>query len=124
MRGVMAKKYLVTGGTGFIGSSLVTHLVSKGNFVRCLDNNSRGSVSKLGDFAKDVEIFEADIRDSDRVNKAAQGMDSILHLAYVNGTEFFYSKPELVLDIAVRGMLNVIDACRKNNVGDLVLASS
>jgi nucleoside-diphosphate-sugar epimerase len=46
------------------------------------------------------------------------------HLAFVNGTEFFYSAPELVLDVGVRGMINVIDACRKNGVGKLILASS
>ena len=46
------------------------------------------------------------------------------HLAFVNGTEFFYSQPDLVLDVGVRGIVNVIDACRKNNIGTLVLASS
>jgi nucleoside-diphosphate-sugar epimerase len=46
------------------------------------------------------------------------------HLAFVNGTEFFYNAPDLVLDVGVRGMINVIDACRKQNVGTLVLASS
>ena len=51
-------------------------------------------------------------------------MDEVHHLAFVNGTEFFYSQPELVLDVGVRGMINVIDACRKNNIGNLVLASS
>ena len=51
-------------------------------------------------------------------------MDEVHHLAFVNGTEFFYSQPELVLDVGVRGMINVIDACRKNNIGKLVLASS
>ena len=51
-------------------------------------------------------------------------MDEVHHLAFVNGTEFFYSQPELVLDVGVRGMINVIDACRKNNIGNLILASS
>jgi nucleoside-diphosphate-sugar epimerase len=46
------------------------------------------------------------------------------HLAFVNGTEFFYTMPELVLDVGVRGMVNVIDACRKHGVGTLILASS
>ncbi len=51
-------------------------------------------------------------------------MDEVHHLAFVNGTEFFYNAPDLVLDVGVRGMINVIDACRKQNVGTLVLASS
>jgi dTDP-glucose 4,6-dehydratase/UDP-glucose 4-epimerase len=118
------KIYLVTGGTGFIGSALVKRMVLAGYAVRVLDNNSRGASERLAEVAKDVDIVVADIRDAQAVKKAAQGMEGVVHLAYVNGTEFFYSKPELVLDIALRGMLNVIDACRANGIGDLVLASS
>jgi nucleoside-diphosphate-sugar epimerase len=51
-------------------------------------------------------------------------MDEVHHLAFVNGTEFFYSRPDLVLDVGVRGMINVIDACRRHGVGRLILASS
>ena len=54
----------------------------------------------------------------------AEGVDEVHHLAFVNGTEFFYSQPDLVLDVGVRGILNVIDACRKHGIGTLVLASS
>jgi len=117
-------RYLVTGGTGFIGSSLVRRLLHDGHSVRVLDNNSRGSKTRLSDLYGDIDFVEADIRDGDAVRYASQGIDTLVHLAYVNGTEFFYSKPELVLDIAIRGMLNVIDACRANSVRDLVLASS
>ena len=118
------KRYLVTGGTGFSGSSLVRRLVQAGHKVRVLDNNSRGAPERLADVAGDIEFVTADIRDTLAVKQATQGIDSMLHLAYVNGTEFFYSKPELVLDIAIRGMLNVIDACRAHGVRDMVLASS
>jgi len=58
------------------------------------------------------------------VAKATQGVDEVHHLAFVNGTEFFYSQPDLVLDVGVRGMINVIDACRQHKVGKLILASS
>ena len=119
-----SKRYLVTGGTGFIGSALVKRLVREGNTVRVLDNNSRGTLSRLGEVPDAIEFVEADIRDIAAVTAAAKGMDSMIHLAYVNGTEVFYSKPELVLDIAVRGMLSVLDACRANDIGELVLASS
>ena len=58
------------------------------------------------------------------VHAAVRGVDEVHHLAFVNGTEFFYSAPELVLDVGVKGMVNVIDACRAAGVGRLVLASS
>jgi nucleoside-diphosphate-sugar epimerase len=98
--------------------------VRGGHRVRVLDDNSRGRPRRLSDVEKDIEFIADDIRDAAAVERAASGMDEMHHLAFVNGTEFFYSMPELVLDVGVRGMVNVIDACRKNNVGTLVLASS
>ena len=118
------RRYLVTGGTGFLGSALVRRLVTDGHAVRVLDDNSRGSARRLADIAEKIELVEGDVRDPLIVRAAARGVDAVLHLAAVNGTEFFYSKPELVLDVGVRGMLAVIDACRANGVRDLVVASS
>jgi len=120
----MAKSYLVTGGSGFIGAALVERLIGAGHKVRVLDNNSRGNARRLAKVASEIEFIEGDIRDPKITIAAADGMDCVCHLAYVNGTEFFYSRPELVLDVAVRGMVNVIDACRQHGIGDLVLASS
>ncbi len=120
----MTRTYLVTGGTGFIGSAVVKALVRAGARVRTLDNDSRGHVRKLGDVAGDVERFTGDVRDPAAVARAAAGVDCVCHLAYVNGTEFFYSQPDVVLDVAVKGMVSVIDACRQHGVGELVLASS
>ncbi|MFC1515423.1 NAD-dependent epimerase/dehydratase family protein, partial [Thermodesulfobacteriota bacterium] len=93
------KKYLVTGGTGFIGSALVKRLLADGYSVKVLDDNSRGAVSKLGPAFNHVEFIEADVRDTGKVIAAAKGVESIIHLAFINGTEFFYNKPELVLDV-------------------------
>lgn len=116
--------YLVSGGTGFIGAACVRRLVQDGHKVRVFDNNSRGSERRLGDVADKVELVIGDIRDAAAVDRAVEGVDSVLHLAYVNGTQFFYDRPELVLDVGVRGMLNVLDACRKHGVRELTLASS
>jgi nucleoside-diphosphate-sugar epimerase len=117
-------RILVTGGSGFIGSGLVKALLRAGCSVRVLDDNSRGSPRRLADVVKDIEFIAGDIRDAVAVQAAARGMDEVHHLAFVNGTEFFYNAPDLVLDVGVRGMINVIDACRQQNVGSLVLASS
>lgn len=117
----MKQSYLVTGGSGFIGANLVQALVKKGIRVRCLDDGSRGHTSRL---KGDVELIQGDVRDVEVVNRAARGVDGLIHLAYINGTEFFYSKPDQVLDVAVRGLLNVLDAGREQGVKDFILASS
>ncbi len=118
------KHYLVTGGSGFIGSAIVRRLVKEGHSVRVLDNDIRGASERLKDISGKVELVQADVRDAAAVQKACKGIDSVIHLAYLQGTQFFYTKPELVLDIGVKGIVNVIDGCIKENVKELVLASS
>ncbi|MBI2523107.1 SDR family NAD(P)-dependent oxidoreductase [Candidatus Woesearchaeota archaeon] len=118
------KKYLITGGTGFIGSALVKRLVKDGYAIRVLDNDIRGAKDRLKDVYDKIEFIGADIRDANAVRKACAGMDSVTHLAYINGTEYFYKMPELVLEVGVKGIMNVIDGCIKENVKELILASS
>lgn len=113
---------LVTGGAGFLGSALVRRLVEAGRHVRVLDDSSRGSPTRLRGL--DVEIVQGDVRDPGTVDRACDGVDSVWHLASVNGTEFFYSKPELVLEVGVKGIMNVIDATLRHGIGELFVASS
>lgn len=121
-------RFLVTGGTGFIGRGLVRGLLAAGAHVRSLDNDSRGARTRLDDVVGEprtrLELVTGDVRDPAAVAAAVAGMDSVLHLAYINGTETFYTKPELVLEVAVKGMMNVLDGCIQHGVRDLVLASS
>jgi nucleoside-diphosphate-sugar epimerase len=117
-------KYLVTGGTGFIGAALVKRLVQKGHPVRVLDNNLRGSKHRLHDVLHSIELIEGDIRNRNDVDRACQGMDGVFHLAYVNGTEFFYTKPDLVLEVAVKGMINILEASIEHQLLEFYLASS
>ena len=119
-----ARRILVTGGSGFIGSALVKALVRAGETVRVFDDNSRGAPRRLSEVERDIEFVQGDIRDAAAVDAAVRGIDEVHHLAYVNGTATFYSAPEFVLDVGVKGMVNVIDACRHHGVGHLVLASS
>lgn len=119
-----AAKILVTGGSGFIGAALVKALVTEGHAVRVLDDNSRGAPRRLAEVADAVEFVAGDVRDAAAVEAAVRGCDEVHHLAFVNGTEFFYGAPELVLEVGVKGIVNVIDACRNQGVGRLVLASS
>lgn len=120
-------KYLVTGGSGFIGGAVVRALALKGEFVRVFDSGWRQSTSALtdlGDLAKRIEVITGDIRDRSAVAIASQGMDSILHLAAVNGTKNFYEKPDLVLSVGVEGIVNVLYAVKESKVPHLVVMSS
>jgi len=118
------KKVLVTGGSGFIGSSITRYLVESGYKVRVLDNNSRGRISRLSDIEKEFEFYGGDIRDENLVNKSLLDIDSVVHLAYINGTASFYSQPEEVLDVGIRGMQNIINGIKNSSVSELYLASS
>ena len=118
------KKFLITGGTGFLGSALVRRLVRDGYDVRVLDNNLRGVPSRLKEVWEQIEVVEGDIRDLATVESACKEVDAICHLAFINGTRFFYEKPDLILEIAVKGMMNVLDAAIKHQVKELFLASS
>ena len=120
----MEKRYLVTGGAGFIGSAIVKKLVNQGCSIRVLDNLQRGKLKKLVGYENKFEFISADIRDAKVVIDASKGCNGIIHLAYVNGTKFFYSDPEIVLDIAIKGMQSVIEAGRVNDIAELYLASS
>lgn len=117
-------RILVTGGAGFLGAALVRRLIQLGFFVRILDNGFRSTMTRLTDVLEQVEMIQGDVRDPSIVSGVIEGMDTVIHLAAINGTEFFYTKPALVLDVGVRGILNIIEGCKKNGVGDLIVASS
>jgi nucleoside-diphosphate-sugar epimerase len=118
------KHYLVTGGTGFLGRSLVHFLLQAGHKVRVLDNDSRGRRESLGEDLAKVEFLAGDVRDAKVVGEACRGVDSVCHLAFINGTQFFYEKPDLVLDVGVKGMVNVLDQAIACKVPELFLMSS
>jgi nucleoside-diphosphate-sugar epimerase len=120
----VSARVLVTGGSGFIGSALVKALLRAGETVRVLDDNSRGALRRLREVERDVDFVNGDIRDAAAVDAAMRGIEEVHHLAFVNGTATFYSAPDLVLDVGVKGIVNVIDGCRRHGVGRLILASS
>lgn len=118
------KLYLVTGGSGFLGSNLVKALVDRGERVRVFDNNFRGSLAKLGGYIDKVEFVEGDVRDKSAASRAAAGVEVLCHLAYINGTKYFYEMPKEVLDVGVKGTINMLEAALEAGVPDFVYASS
>lgn len=97
-------------------------LVAQDNEVIVLDDMSRGSAHKLE--GVNCTIFNGDIRDPAAVKWAMQGVQSVVHLAYLQGTQNFYDRPKQMLDVALRGVINVLYACENRGVGELLLVSS
>ena len=118
------EKILVTGGTGFIGSYLVRRLVESDYKVIVFDNNFRGSWNHLKDIQGDFEFIEGDIREKEDVKNAARGCQTMFHLAFINGTRYFYEHPELVLEVGVKGALNTLEVAMENGFSKYIVASS
>jgi nucleoside-diphosphate-sugar epimerase len=86
---VIGRSYLITGGTGFLGSALTRRLVAAGARVRVLDNNSRGSVARLGDIEGQFEYHEGDIRDPKAVERACEASKWCATWRSLTGQNFF-----------------------------------
>lgn len=117
-------KVAVTGAGGFIGAYLTRQLLRQGHEVVAIDNFVRGRQSRLDNLEGDIRPVNLDVRDTAALIDAFAGLDAVFHLAAVNGTENFYTRPQLVLDVGVRGAIAVSEACIAAGVPDLVVASS
>ena len=113
---------LITGGLGFIGKNLAISL-SKKNNVKILDNSFRKNFSDLK-FPNKIKIIKKDIKNPKTLSKCLKNVDTVFHLAFINGTKYFYSKPKLVLDVGIKGTLALFDQIEKSNVKKIILASS
>ena len=118
------KHYLITGGLGFIGSAISTLLIEKGERVTIFDNLSRGKRKRVYLRHPKLNFINGDIREMKDVRKSLKTVNVVIHLAYINGTKYFYTRPTEILDVAVKGILNIIDGCKEKRIKELYLASS
>lgn len=116
------KTYCITGGCGSLGSAVVKALVARGDKVRVVDNLSRGNRDRLK--GVDCDIWDSDITRF-RSDWAFQyKTDCVIHMAAINGTKNFYERPDEVLDVSIRGTLNVLDWCKEYDIPELLFVSS
>ncbi|BBO87660.1 NAD-dependent epimerase/dehydratase family protein [Desulfosarcina ovata] len=136
----MVKNWLITGGCGFIGTSLIRQLVEGGHRIRVLDNLSIGSREDLASvcrfievssslpmpkFTQDkVELVVGDILDETLAVKVAVGSDVIVHLAANTGVGPSVENPRKDCMMNVIGTFNYLEAARQNKVERFVFASS
>lgn len=116
-------KILITGGAGFIGSHLVSQLVSLGHRVSIIDNLESGKTNNLNPVIKKIKIINANIRDESIIKKATK-VDVIFHLAgKITVLNSFAHKKEFE-EVNVKATFNLLDQALKNKVKKFVFASS
>jgi UDP-glucose 4-epimerase len=117
---------LITGGAGFIGSNLVDHLRTSGHSVRVIDNFSTGRREFLKDAVTDpsVEVIEADLLDTDSVNRAVKGVDAVIHLAANADVRFGWNHPRRDVEQNVIATQNVLEAMRIHSVRRFLFSST
>lgn len=116
--------FLVTGGAGFIGSSLVRRLLGVGHSVRVLDNLSTGFKSNLEECLNRIELMEGDVSEFAVCKSAVAGVDYILHEAAIPSVQRSVDDPIRSNNANVTGTLNMLVAARDAKVKRFVFASS
>jgi nucleoside-diphosphate-sugar epimerase len=102
------KRYLVTGGKGFIGSYIVKDLIKKGHEVVIFD----------------MKDGKSDIRKLENLIKSSKDCDGIFHLAAIASIPYSIENPKQTFDVNFGGTLNVLEAARINKIKRVVFSSS
>jgi len=117
---------LVTGGAGFIGSTIVDQLLDAGAAeVRVLDNFVRGTRENIAHALAHggVKVIEGDIRDVATVDRATTGVDYVFHHAALRITRCA-EQPREAVEVLIDGTLNVLEAAVRRKVKKVIAASS
>ena len=119
------KKYIVTGGAGFIGSALVRGLLALvDGTVEVIDNLSSGRELNLTEVESRITFHRIDIRDFDAVRAIVGGADTVFHIAAVPSVPKSIVDPVPSHESNVNGTFNVLRACVEGKVRKVVYAGS
>lgn len=115
---------LVTGGAGFIGSNLVRSLLSNDRFssITVFDDLSTGFRKNIAELP--IDFRENSILDVDALDDACRGVDAIVHLGALGSVPRSVANPVASHDANATGTLNVLEAARRNDVDQVIVASS
>ncbi|MGH9447088.1 MAG: SDR family oxidoreductase, partial [Terriglobia bacterium] len=116
--------YLVTGGSGFIGSHIVDELLHRGERVRVLDNLSTGRKENIAHVKDQIEFCQMDIRELEQIRPAFSGVDYVIHLAALPSVPRSVKDPLTSNAVNLAGTLHVLLAARDAGIKRLVFAAS
>lgn len=116
--------YLVTGGAGFIGSSIAETLLAQGERVRIVDDFSTGRRSNVEGLKGDVELLEGSIVDPAFVARAMKDVEVVFHEAAIPSVARSVDDPQASMLANVQGTTVVLDAARRAEVRRLIFAAS
>jgi len=117
-------KYLVTGGAGFIGSSICRKLVSQGCFVRVVDNLLTGKKSNLAEIIDKIEFIEADMGESEVAQSAVKDIDVVFHQGALPSVPVSVDDPAATHRHCVDATFTMLLAARDAGVKRFVYAAS
>lgn len=126
MNQLKKSRVLVTGGAGFIGSSLIETLLEYNNEVVCLDNLATGKRENMADFIENsnFRFVEGDIRNMSDCEAAVNGVEYVFHEAALGSVPRSVKDPVTTNEVNISGFLNMITAARDAGVKRFVYASS
>ena len=116
-------KILVTGGSGFIGSHLVSKFLDMDEVI-VFDNGFRNDFDNISEIKNDIQLIKGDVTKTEDWKKIPTDIDLAFHLAAINGTKYFYEIPEVVLQVNVVGTLNFLNWLQKTSVKRFFFSSS
>lgn len=135
----MVNNWLITGGCGFIGTSLIKKIVKENphSYIRVLDNLSVGSREDLKEVCnfkekkidgtellKGVDLIVGDILDFETCCKVSRDIDCVVHLAANTGVSMSVESPRTDMEVNVIGTFNMLESSRLCGVNNFIFASS